>query len=165
MKTGVSTTPWPVVSWPRRAAPSVAVTSNGIYWTGAGEAGPNRGYLSKMVPGSVRRYAIGCPSRNQRGVAVGIESIAGGDGVAVGGEHGVATRERGDQQQQRRARQVEIRQQRVDDAEPMTRPDGDVSDAVERPHAPRLVGGALERAHRRRAHGDHAPALAARAID
>src|SRR5881628_157286 len=123
MKTGVSTTPWAVVRRPRRAAPSVASRWN--------------------VMGSITGEAWRGVSYDQHGVAVRVEAVAGCDGVVVRAQQGLAAGEGGGQEQQRRARQVKVRQQRVDHAEPVARTDGEVGNAVEGPHAPRLVGRAL----------------------
>ena len=48
--------------------------------------------------GLLPRFAGGIRLRiEQAGVAVGVESVAGRDGVAVGGEHGLAAGKGGDQ--------------------------------------------------------------------
>ena len=50
-------------------------------------------------------------------VAVGVEAVAGRDGLGVGRQHPLAAREGGDQHQEGGARQVEVGEQRVHDLE------------------------------------------------
>src|SRR5262245_60408402 len=56
-------------------------------------------------------------SDDEHGVAIGVETIPLGDRFAIGGEHVLASGEGTDQEQEARARQVEVRDQRVDCAE------------------------------------------------
>src|SRR5437764_7727002 len=144
MKAGVSTTPCAVTRRPRRAAPSLATTSN----------------ASALTTG-----ATGAGSYDQRRVAIGVEPVAGRERMTVGAQDRLAAGEGGHQHQQRGARQVEIRQQRVDDAEAMARPDVDRRVAVEDVEPPVLTRRALQRARHRGADGDHPPALGARRVD
>src|SRR6185312_2797632 len=51
---------------------------------------------------------------DEHGVAVAIEAIRVADGLLVGPAQQVASRERADQQQQRRSRQVEVRDESID---------------------------------------------------
>src|SRR5262245_60462802 len=74
MKTGVSTTPRLVVRRPRRAAASVATSANVM----AGRSGP-RGARRGDGPAATRAGSF-----DERGVAIGVEAIAGAHGVGVG---------------------------------------------------------------------------------
>src|SRR5437773_2301447 len=142
MKTGVSTTPWAVVRRPQRAAPSLATTSK----------------VTRLTPASR------APLQQQTRVAVGVEAIARAHRVRVRLQDQLATRERRDQDEERRARQVEVRQERVHDTEAKARRDVDARVALERPHATVRLGRALERARRRGPHGEDPPSLDARPV-
>ena len=74
---------------------------------------------------------------DQAGVAVRVEPVAGRQRVAVGGQDQLAPGEGGDEDQQRGARQVEVGQQRVDDAEAVAGSRNDGGVAVERRHRAR----------------------------
>ena len=144
MKAGVRISPRGVSMRPVRAAPSPAVTVKG-----------------KPLTASPR-----CPfGVKQAGVAVGIEAIAGVDRMRVGALHGVEPGERSDQHEERRARQMEVRHQKIDGAKAIARRDEDVGRAVEGMDRARLVRGRLKQPQRRRADGDDAPAALPRRID
>ena len=137
MNAGVSTTPCAVWSRPRRASPSRATSSN---------------------DGTRSRHAL-TPSAIEHGVAVAVEAVAGGDGVGVGREHPLAAGEGRDQQEQRRARQVEVREERVDRAELVARHDGQIGPAGPGGDGAVRARGRLQRADGRRPHRDHAAGL------
>src|SRR5205809_2410275 len=139
MNPGVSTTPCAVTSRPRRAAPSVARSSN----------------LTRVVARPAGSYDEGS-------VAVGVETVVGGQGVAIGGEDEVAAGEGGDEDEEGGAGEVEVREDGVDDAEAVAGPDEDPRPALHRAHHAVVSGRALERADRRRPHGDDPTALCAR---
>ena len=102
----------------------------------------------------------------QAGIAVGIEAIAGRDGVGVGGLHGVEAAEGRDQHEQRRARQMEVGHQHVDGPEPVAGRDEERRLAGERRGScHRLAGGRLQQPQRRGADGDDAPAGGARGVE
>ena len=67
----------------------------------------------------------------QAGIAVGVEAIAGRDGVGVGGAHGVEAAEGRDQHEQRRARQMEVGHQQIDGLEAVAGRDEEVRLACE----------------------------------
>src|SRR5262249_6004358 len=133
MKAGVSTAPRGVSMRPRRAPPSVRSSAK-----------------AKSVT-----------SEDQHGVAVRIEPVAEGDGVPVGVEGEVDTAERGDEQEQGRSREVEVRDQPVDDPEAVAGMDEEISAAPARANTAALAGRPLERASRGGADGDDPPALGA----
>src|SRR2546425_1143 len=147
MNTGVSTTPWLVVRRPQRAAPSLATTSKRICLTPPGAA-----------PGSRT------PLQQETRVAVGVEAIARANRVRVRLQDQLPARERRDEHEERGARQVEVRQERVHDAEAVARRDIDAGVTLERPHAPVRLGRALERARRRGPYREDAPLLDARPV-
>src|SRR5262245_45768706 len=60
-------------------------------------------------------------SDDKHRVAVTVEAIARGDGLAIGVEDSLAAGERGDEHQQRGSRQMEVRNQTGHDAELMAR--------------------------------------------
>jgi hypothetical protein len=60
-------------------------------------------------------------SRDQHGVAIAVKAIPLLDGLAICGEDAFTTGERGNQHQQGRARQVEIRDEALDDAKAVAR--------------------------------------------
>ena len=134
--------PCGVWSRPRRASPSCASSS---------KDGVSR--------------ATGRPIRDQHGVAVAVEPVAGGDGVRVGVEHPLAPGEGRNQEEQRRAWQVEVREERVDRAEPVSGHDGEVGPAGSRGHAAIRGSHGLEHPDGRRPHRHHAAALAPGAAD
>src|SRR3989441_3836171 len=159
MKIGVSTTPCAVVSRPARAAPSVATTSNFMVVRAEAVLPPRRALQSGIVraeavlpprralqSGIVR--AMRRASQDQHRVAVGVEAIAGADRVAVRLHDQLAPGERRDQRQEGRARQMEVRQERVHHPKPVARGDEDPRGPVERTHAAVRPGGALERPRR-----------------
>src|SRR5262245_40891195 len=80
MKAGVSIAPRAVRSHPARAAPSVPTISRS----------------TARILGDEHR------------VAVRVEPVALGDGVAIGAEEQLAPAERGGEQQQRRAREMKV---------------------------------------------------------
>src|ERR1044071_8507609 len=102
---------------------------------------------------------------NQHTVAVAVEAVARADGVAVGGEHEVAAGEGGDEDEERGAREVEVREDRVHGAEAVAGRDGEAGLAATRANLPRLVRGRFERAHRSCADGDDAAPTLAREVD
>src|SRR5438034_1506654 len=161
MKTGVSTTPWLVVRRPQRAAPSVATTSkktglspSTVPPRGMGSGWPN-GAGSRLVPGhppmapASRTPRQRSPLQQQTRAAVGIEAIARTNRVRVRLQDQLPARERRDEHEERGARQVKVRQQRVHDPEAVARRDVDVGVTLERPHPPVRLGRTLERARRR----------------
>src|SRR5207253_2148663 len=176
MKTGVSTTPWLVVRRPQRAAPSVATTSkktglspSTVPPRGMGSGWPN-GAGSHLVsghpptgPGS-RTPRQRAPLQQQTRVAVGVEAIARTNRVRVRLQDQLPARERRDEHEERGARQVKVRQERVHDPEAVARRDVDVGVTLERPHPPVRLGRTLERARRRGPYREDAPALDARAV-
>src|SRR2546426_4458998 len=176
MKTGVSTTPWLVVRRPQRAAPSVATTSkktglspSTVPPRGMGSGWPN-GAGSHLVsghpptgPGS-RTPRQRAPLQQQTRVAVGVEAIARTNRVRVRLQDQLPARERRDEHEERGARQVKVRQQRVHDPEAVARRDVDVGVTLDRPHPPVRLGRTLERARRRGPYREDAPALDARAV-
>src|SRR6202521_3032800 len=80
-------------------------------------------------------------TEQQAGIAVGIEPVPGLDRMRVGALHELEAGKSRDQHEQGRARQVEIRHQRVDGAELVSRGDEQRSLAAERPqHAAPVTG-------------------------
>ncbi len=104
-------------------------------------------------------------TEQQTGIAVRVEAVARGDGVGVGALHHVETRQRRDQHEQGRARQVEIGHHHVDRAEGITRRDEQRGLAVERADAAVLAGRAFEEPQRGRAYGDDAAAGPVRRVE
>src|SRR5574337_1861341 len=102
MNTGVGMSPCGVWRMPARACPSVASSSN---------EKPGVGRSTRMV--------------EQHRIAVAEEAIAGGDGVAIRGEHALGPRERAHEHEQRRFGQVEVRDQVADGTERVPRAGGD----------------------------------------
>src|ERR1044071_4115898 len=101
MNTGVGMSPRGVCRMPARAWPSVASSSNEK--PGVGRANCKRALYSVPV--------------QQGGVAVAVEPVAGGDRVAIGGEHALGAGERADQHEQGRLGEVEVGDQVRRDAE------------------------------------------------
>src|SRR6266545_2350047 len=122
MKAGVSTSPCGVRIRPTRAPPSV---------------------LKSSKPNPLMK------SDDEHGVAVRIEPIARRDGVTIGVEQELPAAKGGDEQEERRAREMEVRDQPVDDLEPIARIDVDVGGATARPHPAACVRRPLERPGRR----------------
>src|SRR2546427_3426926 len=147
MKTGVSTTPWAVVRRPQRAAPSLATTSKRICLRPPSVAPASRTSLYQ-----------------QTRVAVRVEAIARADRVRVRFQDQLTARKRCHEHEERRARQVEIRQQRVHDAEAIARRDVDPGIALERPDPSVRLRCTLEGARRRGPHREHAAPLGARPV-
>src|SRR5678815_508230 len=73
------------------------------------------------------RWALLIALRDKHRVAVGVEAIALGDGVAVRAEQRLAPAEGGREQQQRRAREVEVRDEGVDQPEAVAGVDEELS--------------------------------------
>lgn len=67
------------------------------------------------------------PSQNQHGVSITIESILGLDRLPIDGTQSIQPGEGRHQHEQGRAGKMEIGQQGIDDAEPVTREDEQVS--------------------------------------
>src|SRR6185503_10614141 len=116
MKAGVSTSPWGVRSRPARAAPSVLTTVS-----------------------STARIL-----RDQHRVAVRVETIALGDRVAVRPEQCLAPTEGGGEQQQRRARKVEVRDEGVDQPEAVAGVDEEIGGPADGPEPAICRGRPLE---------------------
>src|SRR4029077_15821497 len=76
--------------------------------------------------------SAGLITKQQAGIAIGIEPVAVGDGVGIGPFHAVETAESGYQHEQRRTRQVEIGQENIDRSETISRGDEDRGLAGER---------------------------------
>src|SRR5438874_12659807 len=125
MKAGVSTRPCASSSTPRRAPPSRCVMVN----------------------------FRGRSSFYEHRVAVGKEAIALLDRVTIRTQHRLTSRKGANQHEERRLRQVEVRQQTIDHAELETGIDEKLRLARARP----ARGGTLERAQGGRADGEHAP--------
>src|SRR5579862_67353 len=105
-------------------------------------------------------------SENQHGVAVAIETIAPGNGLAVGGEHVLAAAEGCDEHDERRFGQVEVREQAAQYLEAETGVDEKASLTAAWTDPPAaLLGCPLERAGGGGADGDHAPPVVERAVD
>ena len=123
MKAGVATAPCGVPISPRRAAPSVAMSS--------------KEKTSAMLRGRCQDEL----AEQEAGIAVGVEPVAGGDGVRIGALHRVEAAERRDQHEQGRARQVEVGQHHVDRAKAVARRDEQGGLARERtgPRRPRSL--------------------------
>ena len=98
-------------------------------------------------------------------IPIAVEAIALLDGVGVGALHHVQAHQRADQHEQGRARQVEVGDEAVGRLEAIAGGDEDGGVALERPHAPRLVGGAFEQAERGGADGDQPSAALARRVE
>src|SRR4051794_22201429 len=90
-------------------------------------------------------------SQNQHRIAEGIEAVLLFDRELVQASHLLDTRERHHECEQRRARQVEVGQQRVDSLELEAGRDEELGATGE----PRVASKRLERAYRRRADGEH----------
>src|SRR5215207_2783260 len=129
MNAGVGTSPCAVWRTAARAAPSVAVTRNVMSWG----------------------QAPGPGSSDQHRIAEGVEAVALGDREVVQSPRLLDPRERHHESQERRPRQVEVRQQRVDPAELETGRDEEVAAARER----RASHQRLEHAYRRRPDCQH----------
>src|SRR6478752_2458912 len=131
MKAGVSIVPRGKLRRPRRAAPSVwlisyfmAVSSFcGACRVGNGSAEKTAAWAG--TPSRLDRRAF-ARRPDQHRVAVGEEAIAFAHRMRVSGEHALAARERGDQHQQGRFGQMEIRDQSVDARDAVAREDEDL---------------------------------------
>jgi hypothetical protein len=77
---------------------------------------------------------------HEHAVAVAVEAVAGAHGLAVGGQHAGAAAEAAHEHQQRAAREVEVGDEVVDDAEAVVRGDDEVDGAVVRRRARRRGG-------------------------
>src|SRR5437764_3870291 len=127
MNCGVSTSPCGSVSFPRRAAPSLCVTSNFTVllrspWT------------RKVAPSARLRSG----SYDQHGVAVREKAIPLADGFCIGGLDPIEARESRHQHQERALRQVEVGQEPVYHAEFIAGRDEQVGGARTRPALRRL---------------------------
>ena len=110
MKAGVSTLPWGSVRRPSRAAPSLREHAQ--------SAAARRAH-DRRPPRRLRVRA----RKHQHGIAVAEEAVALAHRVRVGREHQLAAGERRHQHQQRRLRQMEVGQQRIDHPEAIARAD------------------------------------------
>ena len=107
--------------------------------------------------GAHRRSAsspAGAARGQQAGVPVRIEAISGLNCVRICGAHGLKSAEGRDEHEERRARQMKVGHERVDEAKAVSGADENVGFARKRPDSPSLVSGALEDARRGRAHAD-----------
>src|SRR5262245_5689352 len=98
MKAGVATSPCGVRRRPQRAPPSRASRAK-------------------------EKAAATVGLEDQHRVAVAVEAVAAGERVLVGLEHGAPAGEGRDQEEQRRAGQVEVGEERIDDPEARTGPE------------------------------------------
>src|ERR1019366_502855 len=104
-------------------------------------------------------------SRDEHRIAVAEESVARRDGLEVGAEDVLLPRECRDEHEERRAGEVEVRQERVDDVKCRAGYEEEIR--LERPGGDSLAvcaGRGLERAYGRRADRHDAPPLSFRAI-
>ena len=90
----------------------------------------------------------------QAGVPVRIKTISGLNCVRICGVHGLKSAEGRDEHEERRARQMKVGHERIDEAKAASGADENVCLARKRPKSPMLVSGALEDARRGRAHAD-----------
>src|SRR5262249_62295444 len=104
-------------------------------------------------------------SYEQRRVAVRIETVAGGDRVRVGAQDEITASEREGQREQRRPRQVEVREEHAHDAEAMTRVDRGLHASIELGERSGPGRYALERPRRCRPDRHDTTALQARLVD
>src|SRR5688572_2247931 len=102
MKAGVRMLPRDVAISPRRAPPSCVVRMK------------LKGAVMRASSwaGQPCKAVFGGPE--QRRVAIGIEAVTAGNGVGISVFHGLQAGKGRHQHEQRRARQVEIRQQQID---------------------------------------------------
>src|ERR1700694_4749394 len=158
MNAGVRTTPCAVLISPRRALPSVLCSRNEKPGMANSAVIAFRGMLGHEYLTQVQFYkyrtviVIHHKSRaaeQQAGIAVGIEPVAGVDRMRVSVLHGLEAGESRDQHEQGRARQVEIRHQRVGGAELVSRGDEQRSLAAERQQDATLAAGAFDLLQRR----------------
>src|SRR5688572_3786331 len=122
MNAGVSTAPCGVSNVPRRADPSARSRSNPKWLT----------------------------SDDRHRVPIREEAILTLDGFAVRAHDEIVSGERGDQHDQRRTRGMKVRDQVVDDPEPVARPDEEPCVTFARADATGIGRRALERANARR---------------
>src|ERR1700694_4497270 len=158
MNAGVRTTPCAVAISPRRALPSLLCSRNAKPDIANSAAIAFRGMPGHEHLTQVQFYeyrtviAAHHKSRateQQAGIAVGIEPVAGIDRMRVGALHDLEAGEGRDQHEQGRARQVEIRHQRLDGAELVSRGDEQRSLAAERQQDATLAAGAFDLLQRR----------------
>src|SRR5437773_11049692 len=104
-------------------------------------------------------------SDDQHAVAVAVKAVALGDRVAVCGEYGRSGSERGDQHDQRRSRQMEVRQKAADRAKLITRQNEEIrfTGAFFKPSV--LPCNVFQSTSRCRAHGNNSASLTARGIE
>src|SRR5436190_16952525 len=136
MNAGVTTTPCGVANRAARAAPDV-VSREKSKLTGSGSDDGHR-------------------------VTVRIEAIALGDRLPVRAHREIVSGDGRDEHDQRRARKMEVRDDRVDGAQLRGRTNEDARLAAAGVDVSGVVGGALERAHGGGADCPHAAALGAR---
>src|SRR6185437_8768469 len=103
-------------------------------------------------------------TKQQAGIAVGIEAIAGGNRMRIGALHGLEPRERRDQHEQRRARQMKVGHEDIDRAETIAGRDEDRSLTLERRDGAVLARGALEEPQRGGADRNDPPAVGPRRV-
>src|SRR5437899_5919666 len=114
MNTGVSTVPWGKVSAPDRAAPD----RPSIQKSNMNQRGTWKWERGTESCDSVPRSAFRVPrSDDEHRIAITIEPIALPHRLPIGFHHPLRTAERTDQHEQRRAGQVKVRDQPVNDVE------------------------------------------------
>src|SRR5438093_583954 len=102
--------------------------------------------------------------RNQHAVAKAIKAVALPDRLRVGGENSLPAREGADQHQQRALREMEVRDHRIDNPEPVPGKDQEARPTLTGSHT--LAGcRALQRAHGRGTYGYHPLTMPARFVD
>src|SRR5690606_23488379 len=86
------------------------------------------------------------PLDDEHRIAVRIEAVPFLDRDPVGPHHVLVPAERGDEHEERRAREVEVREESVDGPEPVRRADEEIGPPRSRPHGPVLARDRLQRA-------------------
>src|SRR5262245_47822823 len=107
MKAGVSISPWAVRRRPRRAPPSAF----------------NRSKPNDAMRSGRREVRVASVSDDEHGIAVRIEAVSRADGMTIGGQQTLPAAQGRHQEEQGRAREMEVGDQRVDRLERVSRVD------------------------------------------
>src|SRR5207249_1177716 len=100
----------------------------------------------------------------QHAVAKAVKAVALPDRLRVGGENSLPAREGADQHQQRALREMEVRDHRIDNLEPVAGKDQEARPTLTGSHTLACCR-ALQRAHGRGTYGHHPLTMPARFVD
>ena len=135
--------------------------------TPSGSAVPSTSRMARMYSAAAaaalpagldKRHRSPPGHRDHHRVAIGVEPVSLGDRVLVRRQDRVVARERAHQHEQRGAGEVEVGDQAVHHAEPVSRRDQELGLAAARANHAVAVGRALQCPHDRRADGPDPPA-------